>query len=156
MKGVAASFKVHNPAAIFVHCLAHCLNLCLQDAGKNEVIRDALDIVHDVTHLIKQSPKRNHAFQSLKNKMKPDTQNLRTLCLTRWTVRTGALRSAIDNYSVLATMMEEFSENSHDECGRKAEGILAMPKKVQHLFWSVLRLSGFLSNRTAVQDITSH
>lgn len=29
LKGVAASIKVHNPAAIFVHCLAHCLNLCL-------------------------------------------------------------------------------------------------------------------------------
>ncbi len=135
LKGVAASFKVHNPAAIFVHCLAHCLNLCLQDAGKKcKVIRDALDIVHDVTHLIKQSPKQNHVFQSLKNEMKPDTQNLRTLCPTRWTVRTGALKSVIDKYSVLATAMEEFSEESHDECSRKAGGILAMFEKFSTYF----------------------
>lgn len=69
LTGVAANFKARNPAAIFVHCMAHCLNLCLQDAGKKcKEIREALDIVHDVTHLIKQSPKRNHAFQSLKTK----------------------------------------------------------------------------------------
>lgn len=34
LKGVTASFKVHNPAAIFVHRLAHCLNLCHKEAGK--------------------------------------------------------------------------------------------------------------------------
>ncbi|KAK0131373.1 Zinc finger MYM-type protein 1 [Merluccius polli] len=61
--------------------------------------------------------------------MKPDTQNLRTFCPTRWTVRTGTLKSVIDNYSVLTTAMEEFSEESRDECGRKAGGILAMLEK---------------------------
>ncbi len=33
--GVATRFKDENPAAIAVHCCAHSLNLCLQDAGKN-------------------------------------------------------------------------------------------------------------------------
>ena len=53
LRGVSARFKQQNPAAIFVHCLAHCLNLCLQDAAKKcKMIRDALDIVHDVAQLI--------------------------------------------------------------------------------------------------------
>lgn len=33
-RGVAASFKEHNPVALHVHCLVHCLNLCLEDAGE--------------------------------------------------------------------------------------------------------------------------
>ena len=49
-------------------------------------------------------------------------------------VRTGALKSFIDNYSVLSTAMEEFSEESHDECGRRAGGILAMLEKFSTYF----------------------
>lgn len=66
--------------------------------------------------------------------MKPETQNLRTLCPTRWTVRTGALKSGIDSYSVLATVMEEFSEESHDECVGNAGDILAMLEKLNTFF----------------------
>lgn len=68
LAGIAACFKEYNPTAVNVHCLAHCLNLCLQDAGKKcKLIRDALDIVQEVTQ------KRNHAFEALKNEMRPNT-----------------------------------------------------------------------------------
>lgn len=71
--------------------------------------------------------------------MKTEAQNLRALCPTRWTVSSAALKSVIDYYSVLATVMKEFSEESHDECGQKAAGILAMLEKFNTYFG--LRLS---------------
>ena len=49
LSGVAARLREEEPAALHVHCLAHCLNLCLQDAARQfQPIRDVLDlcIVH--------------------------------------------------------------------------------------------------------------
>lgn len=55
LKGDAASFKVHNHGAVFVCCLAHFLNLCLQVAGK-KMPSDSGCVGHCATQLIKQSP----------------------------------------------------------------------------------------------------
>ena len=46
------------PAALRVHCFAHCLNLCLQDAAKKcKPIKAALDNVMELSQLIRYSPK---------------------------------------------------------------------------------------------------
>ena len=58
LSGVAARIEQGVPAAIFVHCFAHCTNLCLQSAGRQRVpIRDALDLVIEISQLILNSPK---------------------------------------------------------------------------------------------------
>ena len=45
-KGVATQTQSENPAALPMHCFAHSLNLCLQDAGRQiPLFRDALDTV---------------------------------------------------------------------------------------------------------------
>ena len=52
-----------NQAALPVHCFGHCLNLCLQDVGRQiPTLRDALDIVREIGELIKYSSKRSHLF----------------------------------------------------------------------------------------------
>lgn len=51
------------PAAQSVPCFAHCLYLCLQDAGRKKILlRAALDVVREVDKLIKYSPKGSHLF----------------------------------------------------------------------------------------------
>ena len=46
LNGLATKIRNEVPAALPVHCLAHSLNLCLQDAGRNLLfLRDALDAV---------------------------------------------------------------------------------------------------------------
>ena len=62
-KGVASQIRESNPAALPVHCFGHCLNLCLQDVGRQiPALRDALDIVREIGKLMKYSPKRSHIF----------------------------------------------------------------------------------------------
>lgn len=52
-----------SPAALSVHCLAHCLNLCLQDVTRViKQLRDAIDIVREISKLINNSPKRKVLF----------------------------------------------------------------------------------------------
>ena len=62
-KGVATQIKGEQPAAISVHCFAHSLNLCLQEAGRSMVcLRDALELCREVFKLIELSPKRSYLF----------------------------------------------------------------------------------------------
>ena len=57
-RGVATQIRKDCPAALPVHCFGHCLNLCLQDVGRQiPQIRDALDIVREIGNLIRFSPK---------------------------------------------------------------------------------------------------
>ena len=59
LRGVAKQIQSVEELAIPIHCLAHCLNLCLQDVAKKCVcIRDALDLVFEICQLIKYSPKK--------------------------------------------------------------------------------------------------
>ena len=58
-RGVATQIQAEEETAISVHCLAHCLNLCLQDTSRKCVlVGDALDIAMEISELIRYSPER--------------------------------------------------------------------------------------------------
>ena len=62
-KGLDTIIKKDAPAALSVHCFAHSLNLCSQDAGRqNQLLRDGMDIVREIVKLINYSPKQKHLF----------------------------------------------------------------------------------------------
>ena len=64
LRGVAAQFKAEEPAALHVHCLAHSLNLCLQDASQGcSSVHDSLELVMELEKLIKFSPKHTTLFE---------------------------------------------------------------------------------------------
>ena len=57
INGVAACIERDEPSAIYVHCLAHCTNLCLQTVGRQVTpVRDALELVKEASQLICFSP----------------------------------------------------------------------------------------------------
>ena len=54
LNGVASKIKLEEPRALHVHCLAHCLNLCLQDATRICIpIRDCIELIKELVKLIK-------------------------------------------------------------------------------------------------------
>ena len=111
INGVAKKFKDSNASAISVHCLAHCVNLCLQEITRNS---------KPIIQLIKYSPKRQNVFERIKAQQSSlSTAVIRTLCPTRWTVCSGAMQAIISNYKVLQEAMEVSSHGS-DDCSRRA------------------------------------
>lgn len=59
-KGVAKRLSDIQPLAPFIHCYAHSLNLAIQDTVKAiPLIRDTLSVVHEISVLVKASPKRS-------------------------------------------------------------------------------------------------
>ena len=68
--GVASQILAEEPRAVYTHCYGHSLNLAVNDVFKNiKVIKDALDVhvTHEVTKLIKYSPKREAIFREILN-----------------------------------------------------------------------------------------
>lgn len=123
LHGVATRILAIEPTAIKVHCFAHCLNLCLQDATRKcQPIKAALDLAMEISQLIIYSPKRSLVFEQCKNDLTPDHKNLRSLCPTRWTVRTSAIDAILKNYQALLEALETINAESYDDYGRRAGG----------------------------------
>ena len=55
LRGVASRFKEEEPADVYVHCFAHSLNLCLQDAFQScTSVHDSLELVMEIVKIIKK------------------------------------------------------------------------------------------------------
>ena len=132
--GVAARVLKEEPAALPVHCLAHSLNLCLQDAAKQIVsLRDAIELCREIYKLIELSPKRSFLFSSNLSAKGCGT-SLKPLCPTRWTVRTAAIDAILKDYVVLMETLEDIHSTTHDEYGLKAHGFLHSLESFSTLF----------------------
>ena len=126
--GVQAQVKSEASQALYVHCLAHNLNLCLKDVTKaSDLVRNVMGFIYDLIQLIKFSPKRLTLFEILKKEVSinngDSTPSLRMLCPTRWTIRYTSIDSIIRNYQILQTALEEIQQG-HDEYAAKASGLM--------------------------------
>ena len=127
--GVQALIKWEASRALYVHCLAHSLNLCVQEVTKKCVnVRNVMDFIYELVQLIKFSPKRLHVFETLKRNVVVNggdsTPRLRTLCPTRWTVRHTSINSILLNYNTFLETLEEV-QKGNDEYAAKASGLHA-------------------------------
>ena len=97
------------------HCYCHALNLAAGDSvKKSQLMKCALETTHEITKLIKESPRRDAIFKGLKEEDCDDSPHIKLLCPTRWTVRADSLHSIISNYSLLLSNWEETIEVARD------------------------------------------
>ena len=121
--GVATQIQAEVPSAIPVHCLAHCLQLVLQEASRKcKALRESLELVREIVKPIKYSPKGStlfaHNLETYEGRV-----TLKSLCPTCWTVRTAAFQAVVENYVLLQQTVEEISDTTDNEYGKKANGI---------------------------------
>lgn len=99
-------------------------------------MKDALETVHEVTKLIKFSPRREGTFQNLKEGSNP---GIRVLCPTRWTVRADSIASVIKNHDVLQNTWEEASTIVKDiETKSRIRGVSAIMDNFDFIFGAML------------------
>ena len=66
-RGVAKIISDAEPRAVYTHCYGHALNPSMCDCIKqSKVMKSALDVVAEISKLIKKSPKRDSFFERLK------------------------------------------------------------------------------------------
>ena len=104
-----------------------------------KVMRDALETTHEVTKLIKYSPRRESIFQQIKSVSASNSPGIRVLCPTRWTVRAEALASIISNFACLQGTWEEAVEVVRDtETKARIRGVSAVMNTFDFLFGCML------------------
>ena len=119
---------------------------------KCQPIRNALDNVMQLSKLIMYSPKRSLVFQNCKREPSPEGTGLRPLCPTQWTVRTGSIDAVLRNYGAILQALTQISEESHDDYGRRANGLLSQLEKFDTYFG--LKLSHLLFSGTEQTSIS--
>ena len=66
--GVAKRIREEEPRAVYTHCYGHSVNLATCDAIKeSKPIKSALETTHEITKLIKFSPRREGVFKQIKS-----------------------------------------------------------------------------------------
>ncbi|KAL4085323.1 hypothetical protein QTP88_027182 [Uroleucon formosanum] len=100
--------EVH-PAALYVHCSAHSLNLALAHSSNIHHIRNCIGTIKSVGNFIKISAKRT---ELLKNKIKeflPQTKwtKLTSMCETRWVENHDGMLRFSEIYKPIVATLEE-------------------------------------------------
>lgn len=157
LNGVATRIQGEVPQAHYVHCLAHSLNLCLQDCGCNcRTIRESLALTTELTNLIRASPKRLAQFRYLQHQLAPEAPQLKPLCPTRWTVRTGAIDAIIKNYDVIRQELEQISDGTCGEASSRALGLLSLMDKFASFFGLRMSLLVFSASEQLSLTLQGH
>lgn len=142
--GLAKKVQDNEPRAVFTHCYSHSLNLAANDSvKKSKFMKASLEITHEITKLIKLSPRRDAIFNELKadNDLVTDnkTPTICLLCPTRWTVRADSLLSILNNYSVLLDTWDEALEAVKDtETKARIQGVSSQMNSFDFLFGAML------------------
>ena len=125
--GTATQIQHDAPSTLYVHCLAHCTNLCLQTIDLQYIpVLHALDLASGIADLIRYSPKISSMFGALQAQLAPGLTPLKPSCPTRWTVHTCSerLQFILSNYPVLWETLQQVNAESHDDYGHTAGGYL--------------------------------
>ncbi len=116
--GAQAIVRKIQPLAPYVHCAAHCVNLITQRSCTASIfIRNSLDWVNELGVLFGQSGKLKDIFKGI---ARSDT--IRPLCPTRWTVRTSAIRTVLNQYECIIKALAEMAVSESDAAS-KAQGL---------------------------------
>ncbi len=78
--GVVAKVLKEEPKALYTRCYGHSSSLACGDAIKrSKIMKESLDTTHEITKLIKKSPRRVTLFEKLKSELAPDTPGVRVV-----------------------------------------------------------------------------
>ena len=99
-------------------------------------MEQCLEIVHEITKLVKKSPNRDAIFKHIKDEISGDAvPGIRLLCPIRWTVRAEAFSSISENYRALVLCWDAAREATKDsEARARITGVAAQMEKFEFFF----------------------
>ena len=122
VRGAAARISAKYPKALYVHCAAHRLNLCVMKCCNNRDFSNVMDTVSSIARFFNNSPKRQIALESWITSVLPSEEKrrkLKDLCRTRWIERHDAYDVFIDLFVAIVSCFEHLVHASPTEWNRE-------------------------------------
>ena len=137
-RGAAAIIQSTCPKAVYVHCAAHCLNLCVVAACNIQMVKNMMGTMVELCLFFSNSPKRQLELEKHIQSIEGATaKKLVSLCKTRWVARIDAFEVFFDLFPAVIKTLEVISEGSasgwNAESCRSAENLMICTTKFQFL-----------------------
>ena len=159
--GAATLISKEYPAALYVHCAAHRLNLCVADACKVQTIKNMMSVVRKASYFFDGSPKRQQILEKYIKECCPQSSH-RTLvdvCRTRWVERIDGISRFEEMLPAVIKTWEEMKSNENDiynaDTSSDAESLYAYCKKFSVVFALVVTRECFYRIRGATLMLQS-
>lgn len=124
-QGTQALIAAKHPAALYVHCASHSLNLALTSASTVPGIRNCFGTIEKLWCFF-NTPKRANILNIHIDDLAPQSrkQKLKQLCPTRWVERHDSVIVMLELLIPVAAALEEISEWEDTETASKASILL--------------------------------
>ncbi|KAK5931666.1 hypothetical protein CesoFtcFv8_000067 [Champsocephalus esox] len=132
--GVQARLKEVCPDSLFVHCANHSLDLVLQEVGREvSLVAETLNCVQGIATVIRESSKRKELYVSM---FGCDVVNILAIYLTRWCVRTIAIKRVCSSYTELQKTLKILKDDKsvRGDARAKIGGLYKQSLKGRTLF----------------------
>lgn len=109
-RGAAARIIAKYPKALYTHCAAHRLNLCIVKCCSSREVANMMEVVDAVSRFFNNSPKRQLELEKWIGDVLPSEEKrhkLKQLCRTRWVERHDAYDIFIDLFLPIVSCLEE-------------------------------------------------
>ncbi|KAL8564207.1 hypothetical protein ACOMHN_017476 [Nucella lapillus] len=112
-KGVKARILEDNEKALYFHCAAHCLSLCVVKLCEISQVRNMLGVLKDIAMFFNFSLKRQRKLEDVIDAALPDNKKAKlvNLCKTRWVEKHAAFESFAAMYQVLYDCVGQMTED---------------------------------------------
>lgn len=145
-KGVQSRIRSENKFAIYVHCYAHILNLCLVDLSKqSSFVRNTFGTLQTLYSFMGTSSKRNSVFEKILSTSSINLSQqtkLKSLSDTRWSCRIEAIKSVVNTLPVIVQTLQTISDNDVNY-GSEANNLLNCILHFEFIFCLFLLKSVF-------------
>ncbi|XP_014675618.1 PREDICTED: 52 kDa repressor of the inhibitor of the protein kinase-like [Priapulus caudatus] len=110
--GAAALIQKDHPKALYFHCAAHQLNLCVAKSTESTYVRNMIGTIEKIGCFFDNHPKRQYALDKAIAEVAPNSSHkkLKDLCRTRWVARLDAFEVFIELLSSVAHCFETITE----------------------------------------------
>ena len=128
--GAAVIIQTTCSKAVYVHCAAHNLNLCVVVACSVQTVKNLMGTLVEICLFFSNSPKRKGELEKQIERSQENTKakKLVSLCKTRWVARIDALEVFIELFQFIIDTLETISTGTssgwNTESSRAAESLL--------------------------------
>ena len=151
VKGTAARILSHYPKALYTHCAAYHLNLCVVKCCNIRKVNNMMQIADKVARFFKYSPKRQLALEAWMDDLFPEEKRkkVKEMCRTRWVERHEAFEVFSDLFLPIVCCLEKISLSSNTEWNNDSRS------DSQFLLLALSQFS-FIVTLTATQNVLAY